>query len=355
MPRALIVEVIGNTAGFTRALDEAAGRTSRFGAAMKLVGATAAGALAVGLEKSIKAGENLKASQNSLHVALGHVHANATALEPKFNDLARSSAKYGISQTQATTALARATLLTGNAKDAMIAYKEAQVISAATGKDLNSVVTAASKALEGHTSSLSRYGIYLSKSATSQEQFNTVMGRFAGQAAANTTAGEKLHANFQNLEATIGEALLPAFEKLVAGLNDAVVWVQKNWPGFETGVANVFDTVKNDVTAFIDVFTQTIPNAFQSVLDWVTGHWRDIATFISGPFAPIVALATNAFGVRTKLVDAFKDVVNFVKDHWGDIVTLISGPFAPLVALATNAFGVRSALLGAFGDVVSFA
>lgn len=65
---------------------------------------------------------------------------------------------------------------------------------------------------------------------------------------------------------------------------------------------------------------------------WVKGslakHWPEIAAIISGPFRPIVELATDAFGVRTALISAIKSVekvydkvvgsiVNFLKDSWG--------------------------------------
>jgi hypothetical protein len=48
------------------------------------------------------------------------------------------------------------------------------------------------------------------------------------------------------------------------------------------------------------------------------------------------------------MAGAFKGVLGFVRDHWKTIGLLISGPFAPIVLLATDAFGVRSALEGAF-------
>jgi hypothetical protein len=43
-------------------------------------------------------------------------------------------------------------------------------------------------------------------------------------------------------------------------------------------------------------------------------HWPEIATLLSGPFAPLVALATDGFGVRDKLIDAFKAVLGWFSD-----------------------------------------
>lgn len=91
-----------------------------------------------------------------------------------------------------------------------------------------------------------------------------------------------------------------------------------------------------------------IVGAFNAVLNFAREHWPEIATLLSGPFFPIVALATDAFGVRSALTGAFKFVLGFLRDHWPEIATLLSGPFFPIVALATDAFGVRTALVGAF-------
>jgi hypothetical protein len=49
-------------------------------------------------------------------------------------------------------------------------------------------------------------------------------------------------------------------------------------------------------------------------------HWKTIATLISGPFAPIVFLATDAFGVRSALVGAFRAITGFIGDRIDDVV-----------------------------------
>lgn len=94
-----------------------------------------------------------------------------------------------------------------------------------------------------------------------------------------------------------------------------------------------------------------VSTAAKDVLDFFRNNWPLIATLISGPFAPIVLLATNAFGVRSALTGAFQDVKDWLDNHWQEIATIISGPFAPLVALATNAFGIRDKLTSAFNDM----
>lgn len=56
--------------------------------------------------------------------------------------------------------------------------------------------------------------------------------------------------------------------------------------------------------------------------------------------------------VSEDVVGAFQAILDFGKEHWPEIVTIISGPFFPLVALATDAFGIRSAIVGAFDAIL---
>jgi hypothetical protein len=59
------------------------------------------------------------------------------------------------------------------------------------------------------------------------------------------------------------------------------------------------------------------------------------------------------FGGRT--TGAFGHVIGFVKNQWPEILTLLALPFAPAVALATNAFGLRSTLTGALTALIGTA
>jgi hypothetical protein len=126
-----------------------------------------------------------------------------------------------------------------------------------------------------------------------------------------------------------------ALAALVAG----IIIAYQHSETFRKIVKEAFDAVKGAANAVLDFFRQ---------------HWPEIAVLILGPFAPLVLIAGNAFGIRDKLVGAFNAVKDFVRQHWPEIATLISGPFAPLVLLATGAFGVRAALEGAIKAVKSF-
>lgn len=139
-------------------------------------------------------------------------------------------------------------------------------------------------------------------------------------------------------------------------------------------LGTVADGVKSVLEGFISFITggftsgiQKIPEAVSgaitATLDFVKSHWPEIAVIILLPFAPLIALATDAFGVRTALQDGFTALIGFVSNLWPTISGIIQNPFPPLLALALDIFGVRTALqngmtalfdfvTGVIGDIV---
>lgn len=162
-------------------------------------------------------------------------------------------------------------------------------------------------------------------------------------------------------------AIIAGIALLAAG----VILLIRHWDTIVEKVpllGTAMDAVKNALLSawgFIQGIFEDLEGAFNFMLDFVKEHWPEIAVLISGPFAPIVLLATDAFGVRSAIEDAIDFMLEFVKKYWPEIAVLISGPFFPIVALATDAFGVRTALQNAMtatkdfvaariGDIVGF-
>jgi len=108
----------------------------------------------------------------------------------------------------------------------------------------------------------------------------------------------------------------PVFLVIAAlvALGLALVIAYKKSETFRRIVHAAFDAVKRAAQAFASFFTTTVPNAFRRVLAWVRSNWPKIAVFIAGPFAPLVALATNAFGVRSALTGALSRLLTAAKD-----------------------------------------
>jgi phage-related protein len=100
-----------------------------------------------------------------------------------------------------------------------------------------------------------------------------------------------------------------ALVALVAGL----ILAYKKSETFRDIVDGAFKAVLEVAQEVADFFTKDLPDAFKAVLDWLKRHWDEIAVLISGPFAPLVLLATDAFGIRSALIDAFEAILGFVK------------------------------------------
>lgn len=106
----------------------------------------------------------------------------------------------------------------------------------------------------------------------------------------------------------------------LAALGVALVEAWKHSETFRRIVTDTWNGIKSAVQTVVNWFTRIVPAAFQTVLGWVQNHWPVIATLISGPFAPLVALATNAFGIRSKLEGAFDAMKTKASNIIGDIV-----------------------------------
>jgi hypothetical protein len=122
---------------------------------------------------------------------------------------------------------------------------------------------------------------------------------------------------------------------VLLGAAIVVAWTKSET--FRRIVIETWNGIKTAVQAVVTWFTVTVPGAFEKVIAWVRANWPIIATLISGPFAPIVALATNAFGVRSALEGAFDAVKTAV-------VTKLEA----MIAFMT---GVPGRIVGALGDL----
>ena len=129
----------------------------------------------------------------------------------------------GVLDDQLRPALNRLVLSTGDVEQSQKLLTLALDISAGTGKDLESVTTALSKAAGGQFTALQRLGVGLDKSTLATKDLDQITGalssKFSGQAAAATqTFGgqvQLLNAYFQEAKETIGFAFIQAIESVV--------------------------------------------------------------------------------------------------------------------------------------------
>ena len=247
MARAIAVEIVGDASSVNRAFRSASVNATKFDRSLgkSVRGAVAGTGVFRGLGRSLAfasggflafegiagtisaalhGAENLSKAQEGLSVAIKNTGGNLRVLKARYTEIAKGAAQFGVSQVDATTALEKATVLTGSAAKAQRAYEEALVISHAIGKDFNSTLTATAKAQEGITTSLQRYGIQIKKNTPGVQQLQIVMARFRGEAVANTSAADKFRAVWANTEVILGQALLPVLDKYLSRLSN---WLEK--------------------------------------------------------------------------------------------------------------------------------
>jgi hypothetical protein len=212
------------------------GKLEKFSAAAKaaFVAAAAAaaayaGKLAVeGVKAAIEDEAAQKRLANALKNVTGATEAQIVAIEEQ---ILKTSLATGVADDQLRPALQRLAVATGDVTKANDLLTLALDISAATGKDVETVAQALGKAYEGNTGSLTRLGVGLSaaeiKTLGLEGAITELSRTFGGAAAtqANTFEGriQRLQVAFDETKETVGTALLPIVERLLKFITDTAI------------------------------------------------------------------------------------------------------------------------------------
>jgi hypothetical protein len=229
----------------------------------------------------------------------------------------------GVADDKLRPALDRLVRATGDVAEAQDLLGLALDISAGTGKDLQAVTEALSKAQEGTFTSLTRLGTGLDKATIASGDLDTIMGSlsdtFSGQAdaAANTAAGQfqRLQVSLAETQETIGYGLLPIINQLLPVLQKAAKFVKENTTlvvAFGVGLAALALTVKAVQAAMV------IYNAVQLVMAAnaaraAAGQMALNAALLANPVVLIVAGIVLLVGVLVlayKKSETFRNIVD---------------------------------------------
>ena len=98
---------------------------------------------------------------------------------------------------------------------------------------------------------------------------------------------------------------------------------------------------------------------FRGVMLVTSGAARIMWLAITGPIGLVIAALVGVgliiLKFRRQIVDALMGVWNFVKDKWREIAGLLLLPIlGPFALIATNAFGLRDKLMGVFSSIKDF-
>lgn len=113
---------------------------------------------------------------------------------------------------------------------------------------------------------------------------------------------------------------------LIAGVVAALITLWNTNENFRNGVINIWENVKEFisgvVTAIVEFFTVTIPNAFNAVIEFVKTNWQALLMLLVNPFAGAFKLLyDNCEGFRNvvdnmvqRVKDAFSNMLEKVKE-----------------------------------------
>jgi hypothetical protein len=213
----------------TKSFSSKVGKYSKAMAKSFALAGVAAGAYALKLGvDGVKAAVEDEASQKQLAIALKNT-TNATDAQIASTEeyITKQQLAFGIADTKLRPALANLARATGDVGKAQQLTNLAMDISAATGKDLETVSLTLSKAYNGNIGALTKLGIPLDDAIKKSGDFNLVQGElvklFGGAAKANTEtyAGQLaiVTERVGELKESIGVALLPTMKVLLENVN----------------------------------------------------------------------------------------------------------------------------------------
>jgi hypothetical protein len=193
-----------------------------------------AGALSVGvvvdqLGKAVKAAAEDQKAQEQLELAVrNNTSANTEQIAEMEKTIGRMEMQKAVADDELRPALGNLVRATGDVTKAQGLLNLALDISAATGRDLQSVTVALSRAQTGSMTALTRLGIPLSAAAVKSKDLSAIQDelrvRFAGAsdaAAASADGGmKKLQIALDNAYETVGYKILPVLGDYVTVLAD---------------------------------------------------------------------------------------------------------------------------------------
>ena len=349
--RALTLKLLADVDNFTKNLNKAdkdvmsfGDKVSDFGKKAGLAFA-AAGAAAVAYAgklaiDGVKSAIEDEAAQAKLANTLRNV-TKATDAQIKSTEefILQTSLATGVADNELRPSLDRLTRATKDVDKAQKLQALALDISAGSGKSLQAVTEALSKAQEGNLAGLSRLGVGIDKAELKTLSFDQITAKLAGtfenQASkqADTFQGKlsRLQVAFDEGKETVGGYILTAITPLVETL------VQRVIPAIADFTDNLGEKLR-PVIEFLTPITDGLRKAFNSVktslndnseeLKPLINLFKGIAEFARDVLAPILSKTLGAaLGIVGKavagLVGGLASVVSFFDDLYNKIKRVI--------------------------------
>lgn len=341
----LLVRILGDTSSLNRALNDTNSKLGKFGSVAK----AAAGAFVAGfaadqvvdfLGDATKAAEEDKKSQallaNQLRETNKATDAQIAKVEDSINALSRQT---GVADDKLRPAFAALARSTGDTEEAQRELALAMDIAAGRGVDLETVTAALEKAHNGNIGALSRLGVATKDAEGNTLSLEQAMAKaadtYAGAAEAAVTPSERMSVAWGELKEQVGTVLLPVLEKLstwaaetlLPAMQNAITWIQTNWPTFEHAFQTtwaIVGPILEDIGTAIKTTVAVAMTVIQPLIDLLHGDWgkawEDFRDRISDVWDGITSLIGRQkdiiLGLIGGMVSALKSAVNAFIRLW---------------------------------------
>jgi hypothetical protein len=226
---------------------------------------------------------------NALRQATGATDAQIKATEDM---ILKTSLATGVADDKLRPAMQRLAVSTKSTEEAQKLLTLALDISAASGKDLETVANALGRAQDGNQAALGRLGLGLSKAELATLSFTEVQAKLAelygGAAATNaeTFQGkiDRLTVAFDEAKESLGFALLPFVEQFITFLNDKGIPTLNGFIAGLTGDAGLNAALTQ---------TQEGAASFGRTIASISGIISGFITFLREAIGLVVSLANE--------------------------------------------------------------
>jgi hypothetical protein len=376
--RALTLKLLADIDNFTKNINKADNEVSTFGDKITKFGKVAGAAFAAaGVAAAAYAGKLLvdgvksaiedEAAQAKLALTLKNVtNATDAQIAAVEKQILRTALLTGKTDDELRPSFERFLRATNDTSKALKLQQVALDVSAGSGKSLEAVTNAMSKAAEGNAASLAKLGVGLTaaqlKTMSMDEITKALANTFNGQAAAaaDTFQGKmaRLQVAFDEGKETVGAFVLDAITPMVENIVQYVIpAIQSFVEGFQggDGLKKAFnDIIEVAKTILIPIFEgiqsifNKVKNAVMANEEAFAGLWLFLKNYLA-PFlggALKIALEGIAFVVGTtvnavgKLISAFQTLF-----EWGNKVKnfLGFGGGASNISMTTSTPGTMTA------------
>lgn len=368
--RTLKLNLLADVDKFGKGLDKAGKDAQGFGGKVKKYGKIAAGALAavgaaaavmavkLGVD-AVKGAVEDELSQKKLAKALQNTTKATDAQIAATEDyIGKTQIRYGITDVKLRASLANLARATGDVTEAQKLNNLAVDISAATGKDLETVSLALAKASLGNLGALTKLGVPLDANTIKTKDFSAATDElqklFGGAALANTEtlAGKVaiLKETFGEISEDIGVKLIPKLKLLL----DNVGLVAKGFSGEDPeGLTARARELKGEYVgngaSSLGGALKALADAFGKLFGTITED-GDPATNILTSFAESLERIANALDTVSRNWEKITDVGRFIQNPFN--LNLPEAGFTPRRAAGGSVMGGQPVRVGEFGSEI---